>query len=294
MSYSKFPNFIIMQEGNTKVDKTKITEKLPPKNPKNPITTKGGQQKEENSKTSSDDKTIINKISTIKVNEQEEEDKTEKEIKHIDRENKNIIQHYGQEIYDYSKELDESGKISSDFLSKHKIDSKTRTKMVDWLIEVLEVYHADAPTLFLTVQIMDSFLSKNKSTLTNNDVHLIGICSVFLASKMEDIIPLRMSHVKSKIGHNKFTEQEIKKKEKEILQTINFDLIGTSTFDFIKTFFYDFCHNNKPQIVKLGLMKHIENFSNTCIFLAKMMLHSDIFLSLQLLFKICCLYHCCF
>jgi len=155
----------------------------------------------------------------------------------MDRENKFIIQHYGQEIYDYSKELDECGKINSDFLTKHKIDPKTRTKMVDWLIEVLEVYHSDAPTLFLTIQIMDSFLSRTKSTLSNSDVHLTGICSVFLASKMEDIIPLRMSHVKNKIGHNKFPEQDIKKREKEILKAINFDLIGTSAFDFIKTFF---------------------------------------------------------
>jgi hypothetical protein len=195
---------------------------------------------------------------------------------YLERENQILIHHYGPELYDYSKEM-ESHFIEPNFLLRHKLDSQIRTKMVDWMIEVLYAYNSDPPTIFLAVNIMDTFIAKTKSIITNNDIHLIGIVSLFIASKMEDIIPLRMSHIKGKIGHNKFSEKDIKKKEKQVLETINFDIITTSTYDFIKTYIFDFRHNNQEYIIKLKMTHHIDSFDNTCIFLSKMMFHHEDF-----------------
>jgi hypothetical protein len=196
---------------------------------------------------------------------------------YLDRENKILIQHYGPDLYDYSREL-ENIHFSFDYLKKHKIDSNTRTKMVDWIIEVLYAYNSDPQTFFLAIHIMDLYLLKSKVTLTNNDIHLVGIVSLYIASKMEDIIPLRMPHVKQKIGHNKFSEKEIKRQERLILETIGFDsIITTSTYDFIKTFIFDFCHNNREYINKLNINWIIDIFDTTAIYLAKLMAHSDEF-----------------
>ncbi len=162
-------------------------------------------------------------------------------------------------------------------LKKHKIEPEIRTKMIDWMVEVLSAYNSDPQTFSLSVQILDMFLAKTKNVLTNNDVHLIGICSMYIASKMEDIVPLRMNHVKSKISHNKFTEKEIKKKEKAILETINFEVINTSTYDFIRTFIFDFIHNNRSQIHRLEMFHHIDVFDNVAIFLSKLIYHCDEF-----------------
>lgn len=195
---------------------------------------------------------------------------------YIERENQHLINKYGSELYDYSKEL-ENECVFKDLLVRHKVDPSVRTKMVDWMIEVLYAYHSDSPTLFLAVHLFDSYIAKSETILTNNDVHLVGIVCIYLASKMEDLIPLRMSHVKAKIGHNKFSEKKIREKEKIILQTINFKMIATSTYDFVKTFIFDFYHNNQESIMKLNMYKHIECFENICLFLCKLMFHNEEF-----------------
>jgi cyclin B len=190
--------------------------------------------------------------------------------------NEILISNYGPEIYEFSMELENISYCPNN-LKKHKIEPEIRTKMIDWMVEVLSAYNSDPQTFSLSVQILDMFLAKTKNVLTNNDVHLIGICSMYIASKMEDIVPLRMNHVKSKISHNKFTEKEIKKKEKAILETINFEVINTSTYDFIRTFIFDFIHNNRSQIHRLEMFHHIDVFDNVAIFLSKLIYHCDEF-----------------
>ena len=196
---------------------------------------------------------------------------------YIHRENQMLIHHYGPDLYECSMELEKSSIIGVKFLSKHVIDPCVRTKMVDWMIEVLYAYNSDPPTFFLAVHLMDLYIWRTKNPINNNDIHLIGVTCLYLASKMEDIIPLRMSHVKTKISHNKFSEKEIKKCEKNILESIDFEIITTSTYDFIKTFIFDFCHNNRHSIKTLNMSRQVESFERICVFLAKMMCHSDEF-----------------
>ena len=147
------------------------------------------------------------------------------------------------------------------------------------MIEIFYVFNSDPPTFFLAVHLFDLYIWMSNIKIANNDLHLIGITCIYLASKMEDIIPLRMSHLKSKIGHNKFSEKEIKKNEKILIIAIDFQLISTSTYDFIKAFIFDFCYNNRGFITSLNMNRHIENLENICIYLAKMMCHSDEFSS---------------
>merc|ERR1712032_1594834 len=78
---------------------------------------------------------------------------------------------------------------------------------------------------------------------------------------------------RTKISHGKFSESEIIKKERAILQTLEYDVIVSSNSDFIKTFVYDFIHNNRVQIDKLEMWHHIDAFENTTIFLSKLIQH---------------------
>ena len=34
--------------------------------------------------------------------------------------------------------------------------------------------------------------------------HLIGLCSLFISSKIEDVVPIRMKNILRDAGHNKF------------------------------------------------------------------------------------------
>lgn len=239
---------------------------------------------EEIEKNKQETKTIINNFSNPNqisndfhiLTQLEKEVEQKKTIK--DKLNEILITNYGPEIYEFSMELELLSYCPNN-LKKHKIEPEIRTKMIDWMIEVLSAYNSDPQTFSLAVQILDMFMSRTQNVLTNNDIHLLGICSMYIASKMEDIVPLRMNHVKSKISHNKFSEKEIKKKEKVILETINFETINTSTYEFIRTFIFDFIHNNRLQIHKLDMFHHIDVFDNVAIFLSKLIAHCEEFLN---------------
>lgn len=56
---------------------------------------------------------------------------------------------------------------------------------------------------------------------------------MFISSKCEDIYPLRLSLVAEKIGHNKFSGEEIKESEISILEALNFCLNEANTYDFV-------------------------------------------------------------
>lgn len=192
---------------------------------------------------------------------------------HQEKLNNILISNYGSDFYEYSVQLEEQNFFPNP-LKNHKINEQIRTKMIDWMIEVLYASSSGNQTFNLSVNIMDNYLAKCEKSLTNIDLHLLGIVSMFIASKMEDIIPIRMYQITNKISHGKFSEKAVIKKERDILKVINFELFTSSTLDFIKIFINDFINNNQEEIEELDLMNHINSFDDIAVFLSKLILHS--------------------
>ena len=132
-------------------------------------------------------------------------DKTAQKTDFLYLENTNLIKNYGPLLYQYSTELEKEVVIKK-LSEKHKIDEKIRTKMVDWMIEVLSAYKADTQTLFLSVILMDMYIKKSQQVLDNSHVHLLGVTCMYMMSKYEDVIPIRISSVYHKISHKAFSE----------------------------------------------------------------------------------------
>jgi hypothetical protein len=65
--------------------------------------------------------------------------------------------------------------------------------MADWMIEVTTNYKCMDRTYFLTMAIMDKFMissNQHNHVLSNQDMHMVGITCLFLASKFEDVRPI--------------------------------------------------------------------------------------------------------
>ena len=118
---------------------------------------------------------------------------------------------------------------------------------------------------------------KGFKKVKDDDIHLLGVVCIFIASKMEDIAPLRMVHIVQTISHNKFKAEQIEKKERDILSTIDFKVVSVSTYDFVMTFISDLEINNAEKIEELHLKKYLKSYKETCIFLAKLMTLDDKF-----------------
>ena len=121
-------------------------------------------------------------------------------------------------------------------LEKHKITPEMRLKMVDWMIEIFTIIQTNDITFFNAVNIMDTFFYKTNITYQPSDLHLIGICSIFIASKFCDINPIRIKFLLEKIGHGKFNKEEIINMEEKILNVLQYDILKPTIYEFT-TFF---------------------------------------------------------
>lgn len=163
----------------------------------------------------------------------------------------------------------------SDFMARHKITSSIRAKMVNWMLEVFHSFKSSEQTIFCAVKIMDKYIWKTKDILKIEDIHLIGMVCMYLASKAYDTIPIQMNSLIHLIGHNSFDQKCIKEMEKKIIITINFDVMTPTTYEFIQFVLYDFYINNKETIVGLKLKKILDILENCSIWLAKMCNHFE-------------------
>lgn len=68
-------------------------------------------------------------------------------------------------------------------LKNHQITAHLRAKMVDWMIEVLSSYKMSEESFFRSVRYMDKFFKNSQKKLQVSDLHLIGVTSMFTASK---------------------------------------------------------------------------------------------------------------
>ena len=188
-----------------------------------------------------------------------------------------MVKSYGPELYVTTVKLDQIQRDCS-FLKKHNINSSSRTKMVSWMMEIFASYASEPLSFFLAVEIMDNYLQKAQKKFNENDIHLIGMVSMYMASKMEDIIPLHMVHIKTKIGHDKFTQNEIIMMERDILKVLNWDIILITIYDVVKTFLSDFYVNNRNMINTLKLETICYDLEIISIFLCKLVcLHEAFF-----------------
>jgi hypothetical protein len=73
--------------------------------------------------------------------------------------------------------------------------------MTDWMIEVLTNFKCDDQTYFIAVNLQDRYLKNAEKTLEVSDLHVLGVTCMFVASKFEDIYPLKMKTIYEKIAH---------------------------------------------------------------------------------------------
>ena len=102
------------------------------------------------------------------------------------------------------------------------------------MVEVLHIFECSNRTLFLSVRIMDLFFKKESSTLGIEELHVIGVVCMMIASKYEDIKPLNMDTIYYKIGHERLPRYYLINVEKRILQVIEYRVCIPTVMDFLE------------------------------------------------------------
>ncbi|WVY92267.1 hypothetical protein V8G54_037781 [Vigna mungo] len=113
------------------------------------------------------------------------------------------------------------------------ITPSMRAILIDWLVEVSEEYKLVPDTLYLTVNLIDRFLSQ--SLIQKQGLQLLGVTCMLIASKYEEICAPRVEEF-CFITDNTYSKAEVLKMESEVLNLLHFQLSVPTTKTFLRRF----------------------------------------------------------
>ncbi|KAF3334623.1 cyclin-A2-1-like protein [Carex littledalei] len=164
-------------------------------------------------------------------------DTTSSGIVNIDCEKSNarMCSIYASDIYSNFRANELIRRPSSDFLERLQTDvtQNMRAVLVDWLVEVCDEYCLVPDTLYLTVYLIDRFLSMNK--IERQRLQLLGITCMLIASKYEEICAPRVQEF-CFITDNSYSKAEVLKMERQVLSLVGYNISIPTTKIFLRRF----------------------------------------------------------
>ena len=143
-----------------------------------------------------------------------------------------MVAEYVGEIFEYLKELEIQTMANPTYMDNQaELEWKMRGILVDWLLEVHTRFRLLPETLFLTVNIIDRFLSCKVVQLDR--LQLVGVTAMFIASKYEEVLSPHITNFVH-VADDGFTEEEILQAEKFVLQALDYDLSYPNPMNFLR------------------------------------------------------------
>lgn len=109
-----------------------------------------------------------------------------------------------------------------------------RATLVDWIIQIHMKFKLLPETLFITVNIIDRFLSIRMG-IEKDEIQLLGVSALLIATKYEEIYP---PNVKDFIYITKkaYNHEQIIEMERQIIYTLQFNITETSPYRFLERY----------------------------------------------------------
>ncbi|KAE8282319.1 G1/S-specific cyclin-E2 [Larimichthys crocea] len=131
---------------------------------------------------------------------------------------------------------EQSYRHSKSFMRKHpRIQPRMRSILLDWLIEVSEAYTLHRQTFYLAQDYFDRFML-TQDDIEKNMLQLIGITCLFIAAKMEEACPPKLSQM-AYVTAGTYYEDEILQMELIILKALNWNLCPETAVSWLKLYF---------------------------------------------------------
>ena len=177
-----------------------------------------------------------------------------KEEDHVKDYFQSLLDDYGEDIFKNIKKdermnvCDYSSKDLFRLQDKKFINEKNRGIIFHWLVKNNHKWKLNDDTLFMAMNILDRYISRYK--VENSEFQLVAISSYLIASKYEDIYPPYIDEL-SQICNFIYTNDDIIRKEYEILSGLNFDILYNSSYKFL-TFLHSIADKENMQLFYLA------------------------------------------
>ncbi|XP_063933543.1 G2/mitotic-specific cyclin-B-like [Zophobas morio] len=153
-------------------------------------------------------------------------------IDKLDKDFPEFCAEYAPLIYDYLHVVQRKHAVSHEYMKKQTdISPKMRAILIDWLIDVHLRFKLTQETLYLTVSIIDRFLSL--TIITRDKLQLVGVTAMLIGSKFEEIYAPEVNDFVY-ITDDAYTRNQILEMERTILNTLNFQIATAYPLHFLR------------------------------------------------------------
>ncbi|KAF5949525.1 hypothetical protein HYC85_011518 [Camellia sinensis] len=144
------------------------------------------------------------------------------------------VAEYVDEIYQYYWTMEAQNQSLVNYMAiQTEITPEMRGILINWLIEVHLKFDLMQETLYLTVTLLDQYLSL--VTIKKNEMQLVGLTALLLASKYEDFWHPRVLDLIS-ISVESYTRDQMLGMEKAMLKKLKFRLNAPTPYMFMLRF----------------------------------------------------------
>ncbi|OVA15696.1 Cyclin [Macleaya cordata] len=144
------------------------------------------------------------------------------------------VAEYVDDIYQYYWVMEAENPLLANYMAiQTDITPQMRGILINWLIEVHLKFDLMQETLFLMVMLFDRFLST--FAIKKNDMQLVGLTALLLASKYEDFWHPKVKDLIS-IAADSYTRDHMLSMEKLILKKLMFRLNAPTPYVFMLRF----------------------------------------------------------
>jgi len=142
--------------------------------------------------------------------------------------------------------------------SQLEINGRMRGILVDWLVEVHMKYRCRPESLYLTINLIDRYLSL--VTVARNRLQLVGVAAMLIATKFEEITPPEIGDFVY-ITDNAYTKEQVLQMECTMLTTLSFQIVVPTAAHFLGWFLQsNRCGNVQRELcrylVELALLQY--------------------------------------
>ncbi|CAE6154262.1 unnamed protein product [Arabidopsis arenosa] len=165
---------------------------------------------------------------------------------------------YVEDIYSFYKSVESEWRPRDYMGSQPEINEKMRLILVEWLIDVHVKFELNPETFYLTVNILDRFLSVKP--VPRKELQLVGLSALLMSSKYEEIWPPQVEDL-ADIADHAYSHKQILVMEKTILSALEWYLTVPTHYVFLARFIKASIADEKMEnmvhyLAELGVMHY--------------------------------------
>ena len=143
-----------------------------------------------------------------------------------------MVPELANDIFEYMKDLEVKYRPNPNYMHyQRELRWSYRRVLLDWIVEVHQSLQLLPETLYLTVNIIDRFLSRAAVML--NRFQLVGAASLFIAAKYEEINCPTLKDMVYMLN-NAYTKEEILEAEEYVIITLDFEISWPGPMSFLR------------------------------------------------------------